>query len=102
MPWTDAGTPFNGFANESAVEMDMMVEFGHMTPQQVLQSATINAAKLMGISDNYGMIAVGQYADFIVIQENPNDNMKAIQEKDKWVFQHGQPVVFHQEENIIS
>lgn len=99
---TDAGTPFNGFANESAVEMDMMVEFGHMTPQQVLQSATINAAKLMGISDNYGMIAVGQYADFIVIQENPNDNMKAIQEKDKWVFQHGQPVVFHQEENIIS
>lgn len=56
----------------------------------------------MGISDNYGMIAVGQYADFIVIQENPNDNIKAIQEKDKWVFQHGQPVVFHQEENIIS
>ena len=90
---TDSGTPFNGFGNESAVEMDMMVEFGHMTPQQVLKSATVNAAKMMGINDNYGAIEVGQYADFIVIRENPINNMKVLQQEQKQIFQHGHAVI---------
>ena len=90
---TDSGTPFNGFGNESAVEMDMMVAFGHMTPQQVLKSATVNAAKMMGINDHYGAIAVGRYADFIVIRENPINNMKVLQQEQKQIFQHGHAVI---------
>lgn len=89
---TDSGTPFNGFGEESAVEMAMMVEYGHMTPQQVMQSATINAAKMMGIDANYGDISVGKYADIIVTKSNPIVDMTAMQQIDKWVFQHGQAV----------
>lgn len=91
---TDSGTPFNGFGDESAVEMDLMVEFGKMTPQHVLQSATINAANMMAIEQDYGSISVGKFADFIVMQENPVENMKALQQDDKFVFQHGHAVVF--------
>lgn len=93
---TDSGTPFNGFGDESAVEMDMMVEFGKMTPQNVLQSATINAANMMAIEQDYGSISVGKFADFIVMQENPAENMKALQQDNKFVFQHGHPVVFEE------
>ena len=93
---TDSGTPFNGFGDESAVEMDMMVEFGKMTPQSVLQSATINAANMMAIEQDYGSISVGKFADFIVMQENPAENMKALQQDNKFVFQHGHAVVFEE------
>lgn len=93
---TDSGTPFNGFGDESAVEMDMMVEFGKMTPQNVLQSATINAANMMAIEQDYGSISVGKFADFIVMQENPAENMKALQQDNKFVFQHGHAVVFEE------
>lgn len=93
---TDSGTPFNGFSDESAVEMDMMVEFGKMTPQNVLQSATINAANMMAIEQYYGSISVGKFADFIVMQENPAENMKALQQDNKFVFQHGHAVVFEE------
>jgi len=93
---TDSGTPFNGFGDESAVEMDMMVEFGKMTPQSVLQSATINAANRMAIEQDYGSISVGKFADFIVMQENPAENMKALQQDNKFVFQHGHAVVFEE------
>lgn len=93
---TDSGTPFNGFGDESAVEMDMMVEFGKMTPQNVLKSATINAANMMAIEQDYGSISVGKFADFIVMQENPAENMKALQQDNKFVFQHGHAVVFEE------
>ncbi|MGO3499297.1 amidohydrolase family protein [Leuconostoc falkenbergense] len=93
---TDSGTPFNGFGDESAVEMDMMVEFGKMTPQSVLQSATINAANMMAIEQDYGSISVGKFADFIVMQENPAENMKALQQDNKFVFKHGHAVVFEE------
>ncbi|NLT85447.1 amidohydrolase family protein [Leuconostoc sp.] len=93
---TDSGTPFNGFGDESAVEMDMMVEFDKMTPQNVLQSATINAANMMAIEQDYGSISVGKFADFIVMQENPAENMKALQQDNKFVFQHGHAVVFEE------
>lgn len=93
---TDSGTPFNGFGDESAVEMDMMVEFGKMTPQNVLQSATINAANMMAIEQDYGSISVGKFADFIVMQENPAENMKALQQDNKFVLQHGHAVVFEE------
>lgn len=53
---TDAGTPYNGFGNESAYEMELYVEKAGMTPAQAIDSATINCARAMHIDDQYGQI----------------------------------------------
>ncbi|AXX64779.1 amidohydrolase family protein [Bombilactobacillus bombi] len=90
---TDAGTPYNGFENESAYEMQLYVEKAGMTPAQAIDTATINCAKAMHVSKDYGEISVGKVADFIVMKDNPIQDIKVIQ-KEKAVYQGG--VCVHQ------
>lgn len=90
---TDAGTPYNGFENESAYEMQLYVEKAGMTPAQAIDTATINCAKAMHVSQDYGEISVGKVADFIVMKDNPIQDIKVIQ-KEKAVYQGG--VCIHQ------
>ncbi|MFT8872079.1 MAG: amidohydrolase family protein [Sporolactobacillus sp.] len=84
---TDAGTPFNDFKNDSAFELELMVEAG-CTPMQALKSASLNAAKLLKIDDEYGTLETGKYADFLVINANPLTTIKAVQQE-KRVFKKG-------------
>ncbi|EST10399.1 metal-dependent hydrolase family protein [Sporolactobacillus laevolacticus] len=84
---TDAGTPNNDFKNDSAFELQLMVGAG-CTPLQTLQSATINGAQLLKIDDEYGTIEEGKYADFIVLNGNPLDDIKIVQQE-KRVFKKG-------------
>ena len=85
---TDAGTPYNGFRNESAYEMELYVEKAGMTPAQAIDSATINCARAMHVDDEYGQIVAGNYADFISMAENPINDISVIQH-DKDVYQNG-------------
>lgn len=55
------------------VEMEMMVQAG-LTPMQVIQAATGNAAKLMRLH-NLGTIAPGNAADLLVLNANPLENI---------------------------
>lgn len=85
---TDAGTPYNGFESESAYEMQLYVDKAGMTPAQAIDTATINCARAMHVDQEYGEIAVGKYADFIAMAEDPCENIAVIQgEKD--VYQNG-------------
>jgi imidazolonepropionase-like amidohydrolase len=56
------------------LEMEDMVLAG-MTPQQVIVSATRNAADFMRLTDR-GTIAAGKSADFLVLDANPLDDIK--------------------------
>jgi len=47
-----------------------MVEWG-MTPMQAIQSATVEAATLLGWQDRIGSIAAGKQADIIAVSGNP-------------------------------
>lgn len=84
---TDSGTAFNNFDQNSSIELELMVNAG-VTNLQVLQAATINAAKLLQIDQKAGTIEVGKLADFIVLDEDPLKDIKVMQ-KEKTVFKKG-------------
>jgi imidazolonepropionase-like amidohydrolase len=64
---TDAGVYPHG---DNAKQFYYMVHYG-MTPMQAIQSATINAADLLGQKDKVGSIKVGKYADIVAVKADP-------------------------------
>ena len=58
-------------------ELEMLQEAG-FHPLEVLQSATINGAELLGLRDEIGSIQVGKRADLIIVDENPMANLKVL------------------------
>ena len=47
-----------------------MVKYG-MTPMQAIQSATVNAADLIGHAELFGSITAGKSADIIAVSGDP-------------------------------
>jgi imidazolonepropionase-like amidohydrolase len=66
---TDAGPPgrFPGFFEQW--EMELMVEAG-LTPMQVIQAATKNAAEFLAAKD-LGTLEPGKWADLVVLNADP-------------------------------
>ncbi len=62
---------------DNAREMELMVEYG-MIPIDVLRSATSVNAGVFGYGDKIGSIKKGMYADIILVQGNPADNISAL------------------------
>lgn len=46
------------------------------TPSQILEAATINSAKKIGVSNDLGSIKTGKIADFLILNSNPLDNIR--------------------------
>ncbi|AYU55871.1 metal-dependent hydrolase family protein [Staphylococcus debuckii] len=84
---TDSGTAMNNFNENSSFELELMVRAG-ATPLQAVQSATKNAAELLKIDDMVGSIEENKLADFIVIEENPLEDITTLQ-KEKEVYKKG-------------
>jgi imidazolonepropionase-like amidohydrolase len=64
---TDAGVYPHGW---NAKQFAKMVQYG-MTPMQAIQSATVNAADLLGWSDRVGSVRVGRFADLVAVDGDP-------------------------------
>jgi imidazolonepropionase-like amidohydrolase len=75
---TDSGISPHGTNAEEAV---LMVENG-MSEMEVLVSATVNAADLLGRSDTLGTIEAGKFADIIAVDESPLDNIDELLDVD--------------------
>jgi len=82
---TDAGVYPHGW---NAKQFFYMVKYG-LTPMQAIQAATINAADLLGWQQKAGSIAPGKYADIIAVENNPLDDIKAM-EKVSFVMKGGE------------
>jgi imidazolonepropionase-like amidohydrolase len=73
------GTDVGGFpwSQPIAQEFSREVEFG-MTPMQAIQSATVKAAELLGMTGQIGVIAAGAYADLMAIRGDPLADVAAL------------------------
>jgi imidazolonepropionase-like amidohydrolase len=52
---------------------------GGMTPLQAIQTATVNAAELLGASDTLGSIAKGNVADVVAVAGDPLKDIKTLE-----------------------
>lgn len=49
---------------------------GGMTPREVLHAATMGSAETIGRQDEIGSLTPGKYADLVILQKNPLDNIR--------------------------
>ncbi len=73
---TDAAVYPHGL---NAHELDVYVNQIGMTPLAALQSATVNAADLMGWTAKTGTLEPGKWADIIAVEKNPLDDIRTLQ-----------------------
>jgi imidazolonepropionase-like amidohydrolase len=75
------GTDVGGFpwSEPIAQEFAREVEFG-MTPMQVIQSATVRAAELLGMSGQIGAVVPGAYADLMAVRGDPLADVAALEQ----------------------
>jgi len=73
---TDAAVYPHGL---NAHELDVYVNQLGMAPLAALQTATINAADLMGWSAKTGLLEAGKWADIIAVEKNPLDDVRVLQ-----------------------
>src|SRR5450631_366066 len=72
---TDAGVCPHGI---NARQFAFMVKYG-MTPMQAIQSATVNAADLIGHSELFGSITAGKSADIIAVHGDPLADIRTLE-----------------------
>jgi imidazolonepropionase-like amidohydrolase len=71
-------------------EMALFVEAG-LTPMQALMAATRNPAERQGRLKDFGTVSPGTFADFVVLDANPLDDIAATQQI-SMVFQEGRAI----------
>lgn len=74
---SDSGFIFQIFGFGYIRELELLQEAG-FNPLEVLRSATIQGAELLGIDDETGSIEVGKIADLLVLDENPLADFKML------------------------
>ena len=74
---TDCGTPLN-VAGANALELELLTQYG-LSPAEALMATTRVAAEAIGIEDCTGTLAPGQWADLILVQGNPLDDIRVLQ-----------------------
>lgn len=73
---TDAGVFPHG---DNLRQLSRMVQFG-MTPAEAIRAATINGAELLGLGDQVGRLEPGYYADFVLTEKNPLEDITTLED----------------------
>jgi imidazolonepropionase-like amidohydrolase len=82
---TDTGPAYRFQGYFEHLELEQMVKSG-LTPMQTLVSATSTAAAALKAADQLGSITPGKWADFLVLNANPLDNIANTRKLDSvWI-----------------
>ena len=76
---------FPGFSLHEELQRFVAAGF---TPLEALQTATINPAKFLGMEDKVGTVELGKFADLVMLDANPLDDIRNTQ-KIAAVFTNG-------------
>jgi len=73
-------------------ELAWFVQAG-MTPEEALETATTNAALLLGADKKLGRVAPGFHADLVAVEGNPLSDIDAVVSRVRWVMKGGEVVL---------
>lgn len=76
---TDAGAYGYG---RNAWELELMTEAG-MSPMQAIVASTKSAAECLGVESDLGTLEPGKYADLLVIDGNPLEEIGILQQRER-------------------
>jgi imidazolonepropionase-like amidohydrolase len=68
---TDVGIPFVEPGASLHTELQLLVRHLGLTPLQALQSATLEPARFLGMTDSLGTVQVGKVADLVLLGADP-------------------------------
>jgi len=71
---SDSGYIYSTYGFGYVTELTLLREAG-FSPLEVIHAATLAGARVLGIDDDYGSVSVGKKADFVVVEENPLENL---------------------------
>lgn len=74
---SDAGYIYKLYGFAYIREMELFREAG-FHPLEIFQSASIKAAEVLGVDDQLGTLEPGKLADLILVEENPQENLKVL------------------------
>ena len=74
---SDSGFIYQLYGFAYVRELELLREAG-FHPLEVIQSATLNGAELLGVDHMTGSVEPGKHADLIIIDENPLENLKVL------------------------
>ncbi|WP_213424212.1 metal-dependent hydrolase family protein [Bhargavaea massiliensis] len=94
---TDAGTPFN-VHGDFAKELELMHEYG-MEVKDIINAATLQAAKTLTVDQTVGSLEKGKVADFVILNEDPESDISAFR-KIHSVYKEGECV--HESANKLE
>jgi imidazolonepropionase-like amidohydrolase len=87
---TDSGTPLNK-PGKNAMELELMVEHG-MDEVTALKAATSVAAKVIDRSDIIGSLEAGKFADIVIFEGNPLEDIKVLHNKPTLIIKEGKQI----------
>lgn len=74
---SDAGYIYKLYGFGYIAEMELLREAG-FHPLEIFQSASLKAAEVLGVDDRLGTIEPGKLADIVLIDQNPQQNLKLL------------------------
>lgn len=74
---SDSGFIFQLYGFAYIRELELLREAG-FHPLEVIRSATLNGAEALGADSDIGSVQIGKLADFVIVEENPLENLKVL------------------------
>lgn len=74
---SDSGFIYQLYGFAYIRELELLREAG-FHPLEVIRSATLNGAEALGWDSKIGSVQIGKLADFVIVEENPLQNLKVL------------------------
>jgi imidazolonepropionase-like amidohydrolase len=90
---TDSGFAITPYGEFHARELELLMIYAGLSAAEAIRSGTSDAAVVMGLPGKVGVMQAGAYADLLMVNGNPLENIRLLQDKAKFqVFKGGRPV----------
>ncbi|MCQ0021017.1 amidohydrolase family protein [Actinomadura madurae] len=84
VPGGDYGFAWNP-VGRNAHDLQLFVEWFGFTPAEALRAATLYGGQVMGMGDELGLVREGFLADLVLVDGDPLDDIRILQDRDRLV-----------------